>query len=122
MKTLVVFLLASVISFAASIIITVKNDAGQTITTTVIQTNDAMLTAANQWRLSQVISHETTDAGGKIVPAALQFPTIDSLWRHIVIGFFRENVIDLMPNIQLEYMKINTANAEIKRLKTETIK
>jgi hypothetical protein len=102
MKLIVCTLFAALALAAADITIVVRTDAGAVVSTTVLNTTNAVLTALNEWRLAQ----------------GIKYPTVDSFWRGVIGDFFRERVLmDYNAAILEQRRLIDVANAEIDRLK-----
>ena len=124
MKTLLCLLLAVLAMPAATIEITIRNDAKAVISTTTLTISAATLKALNDWRGGQVsvpAVAEVKNAQGVVirpaVPAVLIYPTIDSLWKKIIGEFLTANVLqDYHPAIIEQRRLRDVANAEEKRL------
>lgn len=102
MKTLFCLLLAVAVMQAASLTLIVKNDAGTTISTTVLTVPMTTITALNAHRLAN--------------PAA--FPAVDSYWKAIIGNYIRDHVlVDYQAAIIEQRRLIDVAAAEIERLK-----
>ena len=102
MRLITCMLLAALALTAADITITVRNDAGAVVSTTVLTTSNNVLTALNQWRQANLQT----------------YPTVDSLWRAIIVGFVKDNVLaDYHAAIVEQRRLIDVATAEIERLK-----
>ena len=106
MRLILCSLIAALTLSAATITITVRNDAGTIISTSVMQTDMATLKAFNDWRQAQVTA-----------PAVLTYPTVDALWKHIIGSFIRDNVLeDWLPSIIEQRRLKDVAESERKRL------
>ena len=102
MRLITCLLLAALTLTAASLTLIVKNDAGATISTTVLTVPMTTITALNANRLAN--------------PQA--FPTVDSYWKAIIGDYIRDHVLaDYHAAIVEQRRLIDVANAEIQRLK-----
>jgi len=122
MKHLITLVLLALPLAAADITITVKNDAGATVSTTTITTSNAVLAALNDWRGEQILTPATKDAQGVDIPAVLRYPTLDSLMKGVLGGFVRSVVGDRMTAVRAEQTKIETSRAEAERLKAALVR
>lgn len=126
-KLLALMPLAAVLAWAGDLTITIRNDAGQVVSATVLRTNNTVIQALNQWRLAQVVTPavpEHKDAQGNTipaVPAVLLYPTPSDFWRVKI----REIVVPVLQDyhdaIITQRSRIDAANAAIEKLKTEAV-
>ena len=93
----------------ALISIVVKNDANQVVSQVQLTTNNAVLTALNQWRLKQILSPEQL--------GVLRYPTTESFLKSLISDPIKTILQDYYDAIKLEKGKIEAANLAIKNLK-----
>jgi hypothetical protein len=112
---------------AGDLTITIRNDAGQVVSTTVLQTNNTVIQALNQWRLGQIVTPaipEHKDAQGNTipaVPAVLLYPTISDFWKARLKDIILPVLTDYNDAIVAQRAKIDAANAAIKVLQDTAV-
>jgi len=121
MKTILMIALLALPAVAGDVSVTFRDDAGKIVATTTFTMSNEVLAAIGAWRLEQIETPATTDANGKTIPAVLRYPTTESLWRGVFSGFVRAAVGDRLPAVQLEQVKIRTANERIATLKEAVV-
>jgi hypothetical protein len=119
MKLVLCSLIAALTLSAATITITVANDAKVVVSTTTLTIPAAVLKAAlTDWRQAQVVTPavaEVKDDQGKTLaaasPAVLKYPTISDVWKEIIGTFIRGTLDDYLPSILEQRRLIDVANS-----------
>jgi ribosomal protein L11 len=115
---------------AATITITVANDAKVVVSTTTLTVQAAVLKAAlTDWRQAQVLTPavaEVKDEQGNTLaaarPAVLKYPTISDVWREIIGTFIRGTLDDYLPSILEQRRLIDVANSTKQSAVSEAVK